>query len=145
MSDILDYDKTIIGTLHHIEDILVKFALQNYAAAGAVFLAYFTAKLPLRFAAPVVVVLGLVFIWAIWYNVERYKLFWKMHRVVRDDWLAEQTQLRGKFRTEVDCEKYLTTKTLPGVTFIPLLVINSLPALAAVALVIVRLTGIKLG
>lgn len=26
MSDALDYDKSIIETIHHIEDILVKFA-----------------------------------------------------------------------------------------------------------------------
>jgi hypothetical protein len=47
MSEILDYDKTIFKTIHHIEDINVKFALQNYAAAGAVFAAYFAEKIPL--------------------------------------------------------------------------------------------------
>ena len=139
MSDVLDYDKTIIETLHHIEDVLVKFALQNYAAAGGVFLAFFAAKLPLRVAAPTVVVLGLVFIWAIWSNVERYKLFWKMHRIVRDDWLAGQSQLRTAFRADADCERYVTTRTLPSLTFVPMYVVNVLPALAAVVLVILRI------
>jgi hypothetical protein len=36
MSDALDYDKAIVESIHHVEDILVKFALLNYAAASAV-------------------------------------------------------------------------------------------------------------
>src|SRR3954462_15341555 len=68
MSDVLEYDKTIIESIHHIEEILVKFALQNYAAAGAVILAYYTADVPIKAAGPAVIVLGLVFTWAIWSN-----------------------------------------------------------------------------
>ena len=63
MSDVLEYDKTIIESIHHIEEILVKFALQNYAAAGAVILAYYTADVPIKAAGPAVIVLGLVFTW----------------------------------------------------------------------------------
>jgi hypothetical protein len=135
MSDLLEYDKTIVDSIHHVEDILVKFALQNYAAAGAVILAYYTAKINIKIAAPAVIVLGLVFTWAIWSNVQRYALLWKMHGVVRDRWLTSQSELREAFRGEPDCETYLNTRKLPGRTFIPLYVINLLPAaLAAVAL-----------
>ena len=34
MSDLLKYDKTIFDSIHHGKDILVTFALQNYAAVG---------------------------------------------------------------------------------------------------------------
>jgi hypothetical protein len=61
MSDALDYDKLVLEQLRHIEDINVKFSLQNYAATGAVFLAHFTGKLPPKFAAPVIIALALVF------------------------------------------------------------------------------------
>ena len=37
MADALDYDSAVIRSIHHIEDVCVKFALQNYASAGAVF------------------------------------------------------------------------------------------------------------
>jgi hypothetical protein len=34
MSDLLKYDETIVDSIHHGKDILVTFALQNYAAVG---------------------------------------------------------------------------------------------------------------
>jgi hypothetical protein len=37
--------------------------LQNYAAAGAVILAYYTSKINIKVAAPAVIVLGFVFTW----------------------------------------------------------------------------------
>ena len=139
MSDILNYDKSILESLRHIEDIMVKFALQNYAAAGAVFLAYVTVKVPFRYAALMVFVLSAVFTCAIWANIRRYRLLWKLHRIARDNWLAEQTALRNAFRADADCETYLTTTTLPLHFFLPVTVINLLPAVTAVLVVIWRL------
>lgn len=139
MSDVLDYDATIIKTLHHIEEILMKFAIQNYAATGAVFFAFFSKNLPLRVAAPVVVVVTLVFMWAMWGNVKRYSLFWKIHRCARDGWLAGESSLRTALSRHADCEKYLALEELDRKFFIPLYVVNVLPALAAVALVLLRL------
>jgi hypothetical protein len=55
MDNLFAYYKSIIENIHHVEDILVKFALQNYAVAGAVFVAFFANILPLRVAAPAVV------------------------------------------------------------------------------------------
>jgi hypothetical protein len=132
MSDALDYDKLVLDQLRHIEDVNVKFALQNYAAAGAVFLAYFTAKLPLRITVLVVVGLALVFTGAICFNVARYKLFWKLHRIARDHWFAAgQSKLRGELGADPKCEEYLTTKTLSNWAFAPTVIINLLPAVAA--------------
>jgi hypothetical protein len=134
MSDALDYDKSIIETIHHIEDILVRFALQNYAAAGAVFLAYFTQKMSLRMAAAVIVGLGVVFTLAIWANIARYRLFWKLHRIARDNWLAGQSVLRQAYRADAECEKYLRLRALPPTAFLPVIIINLVPAAGAVLL-----------
>ena len=134
MSDALDYDKSIIETIHHVEDILVRFALQNYAAAGAVFLAYFTQKMSLRMAAAVIVGLGVVFTLAIWANIARYRLFWKLHRIARDNWLAGQSVLRQAYRADAECEKYLRLRALPLTAFLPVIIINLVPAAGAVLL-----------
>jgi hypothetical protein len=134
MSDALDYDKSIIDTIHHIEDILVRFALQNYAAAGAVFLAYFTQKMSLRMAAAVIVGLGVVFTLAIWANIVRYRLFWKLHRIARDNWLAGQSVLHQAYRADAECEKYLRLRALPLTAFLPVIIINVVPAAGAVLL-----------
>jgi hypothetical protein len=134
MSEVLDYDKTILETIRHIEDICVKFALQNYAASGAVFLAYYAGKMPLKVTVWVVVLLSLIFTWAICTNILRYRVLWKLHRVARDNWLATQTALREQFRADTDCQKYLTMTTLPPLAFLPVVVINLLPAIAAVVL-----------
>ena len=74
MSELFDYGKSIVDLLKHIEDILVKYSLQNYASAGAVFLAHYTAKLPLAFAGLLVIALGLVYLLAIWANARRYAI-----------------------------------------------------------------------
>ena len=135
MSDVLHYDGLIVKTIHHIEDILVKFALQNYAAAGAVFAAYFTKNLPLPITVCVIIGLGVVFTWAICGNIARYSLFWKMHRIARDNWLAGQTKLLEAYKNDLECRKYLETETLPPPTFYPVIVINALPSLAALLLI----------
>jgi hypothetical protein len=134
MSDVIDYDKSIIKTLHHIEEVLVKFALQNYASAGAVFLAYFSGHLSLKMSTAVVVGLGIVFAIAIGVNITRYRLLWRLHRVARDTWLAGQSPLREAYRKDKECEDYLSQKELPYITCLPVIIINLVPALAALLL-----------
>ena len=134
MSDVLDYDKSIIETIRHIEDITTKFALQNYAASGGVFAAYFTKNMSLPMTAVVVVGLSMVFTLAIWFNIRRYRLYWKMHRIARDTWLAEQSALREAYSANKACKKYLKLQALPFYAFWPVIVINLLPAVAAVLL-----------
>ena len=134
MSDALDYYELLLKGLLHIEDILVKFALQNYAAAGAVFLAYFTNKMPLGITVLVVIGLGLVFGWAMWKNIERYVLLWKLHRITRDNWLNGQSDLRKELVADKQCEDYLNIKEFSPYTFSPVMIINLLPAAAAILL-----------
>jgi hypothetical protein len=113
--------------------------LQNYVAAGVLFLAYFTAQIPLGVVALAVVGLGLIFAWAIWSNIKRYKMLWQLHRITRDHWIAGQPGLSAAFDNDPDCKKYLDSKAFSPRTFLPVIIINSLPALAAVLLVFWRL------
>jgi hypothetical protein len=137
VSELLDYDETLLSSLHHIENILVKFALQNYVSAGAVFLAAFTGSVPNWVAAIVVIVLAVLFIWAILNNTLRYNVLWKMHRVARDKWLATQTALDQSLRDDPDITRYLGIHALPRTNFVPLILANFLPALAAGLLLLV--------
>jgi hypothetical protein len=134
LSEVRDYDDALLQTIRHIEDINVKFALQNYAAAGAVFVAYYAGKMPLKITAWVVVVLSLIFTWAICSNIVRYSLFWKMHRIARNHWLASQSELSEAFRRDPACENYLRMTALPRRVFFPVVVISLLPAIAAIIL-----------
>jgi hypothetical protein len=94
--------------------------LPNYAAAGAVILAYHTVKVPLKAAAPVVIVPGLVFTWAIWSNVQRYSLLWKIHQIARNHWLNGESPLSDLLNNDTECKAYLATNELPAETFLPL-------------------------
>jgi hypothetical protein len=97
MSDVLDYDKSIIGMLQHIENVLVTYSLQNYATAGAVFVVYYTQKdVPRWVSVTAIIVLGAVFLLAIIANAYRYTVIYRMHKIIRDRWLlTEQTELRN--------------------------------------------------
>jgi hypothetical protein len=100
----LDYDKLLLETIRHIEDINVKFALQNYAAAGAIFLAHYTGHITsVTLTALAVVGVSLVFTVAICFNLRRYDLFWCMHRITRDSWLTD-LPLRQALRSDQKCE-----------------------------------------
>src|SRR5262245_10936714 len=45
--DVTDYHGQLLEQLRHVEDNINKFAIQNYAASGAVVLAYLADKAPL--------------------------------------------------------------------------------------------------
>jgi hypothetical protein len=85
-------------------------------------------------AAAVIVGLGVVFTLAIWANIARYRLFWKLHRIARDNWLAGQSVLRQAYRADAECEKYLRLRALPPTAFLPVIIINLVPAAGAVLL-----------
>jgi len=53
--------------------------------------------------------------------------------------VAGQTSLRTALGRDKECEKYLAAEALPRLAFVPLYAVNVLPAVAAVALVILRL------
>ena len=131
MSELLYYDNHLVEALKHIEDIQVKFSLQNYASAGAVYPTHFTAiKLDIGTIAFLVLVLGLVFLCAICSNYYRYKRLYDIHRIVRGRWLNEQKELRNALFSDAKLKEFLTTP-LSFRSFLPMFVINALPALSA--------------
>jgi hypothetical protein len=134
MSEIRDYDDGLVKTILHIEDINTRFALQNYAAAGAVFLAYFTEKIPNGLATLAIVVISIVFTSVISLNARRHRFFWKMHRIARDCWLAGETSLANALRADTECRQYLEATTLPWSAYFPVIITNLLPAFAALLL-----------
>jgi hypothetical protein len=134
MADALDYDNALIRSIHHIEDICVKFALQNYASAGAVFVAYFTDKISLGTSVLVVIGLAAVFTIAIGFNIARYSLFWRLHRIARNTWLQGQSALRDALFADAECQRYLKMEKIPLIAFVPVVIINLLPAVAALVL-----------
>jgi hypothetical protein len=62
--DVTDYHGQLLEQLRHVEDNINKFAIQNYAASGAVVLAYLADKAPLWATIIIVALLNINF--AIW-------------------------------------------------------------------------------
>jgi len=141
MSDLLEYDKSIVETLHHIEDVLVKFSLQSYASVGVVLLSYYTTdKMPRVIAPLLAIVLGCVFLWAIWFNLRRYTVIFRMHQIARNQWFQkEQKKLRDALYADVHCHKTLTTPVRFWEYNWPLMLINFLPIVAAFIQLVIHL------
>jgi hypothetical protein len=132
MSELLDYDKEILTNVRHIEDVLVKFSLQNYASAGAVWLAYYSpANLSITIASWAVLVIGVVFLIAIGYNVYRYQRLFRIHKITRDLWLKQQGELQKALLADPPSEKYLA-HSFQLLDFYPVYLINLLPAASAI-------------
>ena len=63
--DVTDYLGQLLEQLRHVEDNINKFAIQNYAASGAVVLAYLADKAPLWATIIIVALLNINFAVAI--------------------------------------------------------------------------------
>jgi hypothetical protein len=126
-----NYDGRLLDQMNRIQDRIERYALQNYAAAGAVFVAYFTGSIPIHAAAAAVIVLGLNFIIAIGVNIYGLRVLWKMHRIALDRWFEEKTELReALIKGNDDINKLLATKSLSLTHFLPVIIANLLPAIA---------------
>jgi hypothetical protein len=87
MSELLDYDNMIVKHLEHIENRIERFSLQNYAAAGAVFLAHFgTNEVPPSLVKGTIIALGVVF------TVARRPVF---HRGARQAQAGQSAEPQG--------------------------------------------------
>src|SRR5215471_11548481 len=67
--DVTDYHGQLLEQLRHVEDTINKFAIQNYAASGAVVLAYLADKAPLWATIIIVALLNIKFAIAIFVQV----------------------------------------------------------------------------
>ncbi len=128
--DAFNYDGRLLEQINRLQDRIQKFALQNYAAAGAVFLAYFTEKIPIVPAAAAIIVLGLNFTIAIGFNVLNLRKLWKMHRITLDRWFQARRELREALGKDNEIEKLLTTQSMSFWHFLPVIIANLLPAIA---------------
>ena len=72
--------------------------LKNYAASGAVVLAYFADKAPLWATIIIVALLNINFAIAIFVQVARVHKLFTMHCIVRNFWLANQPELLKKLQ-----------------------------------------------
>jgi hypothetical protein len=82
--DITDYHGQLLEQLRHVEDNINKFAIQNYAASGAVVLAYLADKAPLWATIIIVALLNINFAITIFVQATRVHKLFTMHCIVRN-------------------------------------------------------------
>jgi hypothetical protein len=127
--DVTDYLGQLLEQLRHVEDNINKFAIQNYAASGAVVLAYLADKAPLWAPIIIVALLNINFAIAIFVQATRVDKLFTMHCIVRDFWLENQPALLSKLRANKASSEVLATTTFPRWVAIVILLAQFLPIL----------------
>src|SRR5215831_3991381 len=127
--DVTDYHGQLLEQLRHVEDTINKFAIQNYAASGAVVLAYLADKAPLWATIIIVALLNINFAIAIFVQAARLDKLFTMHCIVRDFWLENRPALLSKLRANKTSSEVLATTTLPRWVAIVILLAQFLPIL----------------
>jgi hypothetical protein len=121
--EVFDYGAKLIEQLGRVEETITKFALQNYAACGAVLLAYFTEKLPFIAAALAVYALSWNFAMAIAHQAYRVRCLYAMHRTAQECWLTGKSrwQLNDALRADPECALVLTERQSTAGQFLRML------------------------
>src|SRR5215467_10174296 len=127
--DVTDYHGQLLEQLRHVEDTINKFAIQNYAASGAVVLAYLADKAPLWATIIIVALLNINFAIAIFVQVARVHKLFTMHCIVRDFWLDNRPELLRRLQANSVSNEVLATTTLPRWAAIVILLAQFLPIL----------------
>src|SRR5262249_11907242 len=91
--DVTDYHGQLLEQLRYVEDTINKFAIQNYAASGAVALAYLADKAPLWATIIIVALLNISFAIAIFFRLGRVHKLFTMHCIVGNFWLDNRPEL----------------------------------------------------
>lgn len=112
-NDVTDYHGQLLEQLRHVEDNINKFAIQNYAASGAVVLAYLADKAPLWAAIIIVALLNINFAIAICVQAVRVHKLFTMHCIVRNFWLANQPELLKRLQENKTSSRVLASTTFP--------------------------------
>jgi hypothetical protein len=108
-----DYHGQLLEQLRHVEDNINKFAMQNYAASGAVVLAYLADKAPLWATIVMVALLNVNFAIAIFVQVVRTHKLFTMHCIVRNFWLDGQPELLRRLQANSISKEVLKRTTFP--------------------------------
>jgi hypothetical protein len=127
--DVTDYHGQLLEQLRHVEDNINKFAIQNYAASGAVVLAYLADKAPLWATIIIVALLNINFAIAIFVQVARVHKLFTMHCIVRNFWLDNRPELLRRLQANSVSNEVLATTTLPRWAAIVILLAQFLPIL----------------
>src|SRR5215470_14897922 len=109
--DVTDYLGQLLEQLRHVEDNINKFAIQNYAASGAVVLAYLADKAPLWATIIIVALLNINFAIAIFVQVARVHKLFTMHCIVRNFWLDNRPELLRRLQANTISNEVLATTT----------------------------------
>jgi hypothetical protein len=127
--DVTDYHGQLLEQLRHVEDNINKFAIQNYAASGAVVLAYLADKAPLWATFIIVALLNINFAIAIFVQVARVHKLFTMHCIVRNFWLDNRPELLRRLQANSVSSEVLATTTFPRWVAIVVLLAQFLPIL----------------
>ena len=103
--------------------------LKNYAASGAVVLAYFADKAPLWATIIIVALLNINFAIAIFVQVARVHKLFAMHCIVRNFWLDNWPELLRRLQANSVSSEVLATTTFPRWVTIVILLAQFLPIL----------------
>jgi len=126
--DVTDYHGQLLEQLRHVEDTINKFTIQNYAASGAVVLAYLADKAPLC-TIIIVALLNINFAIAIFVQVARVRKLFTMHCIVRNFWLDNRPELLRRLQANSVSSEVLATTTFPRWLPIVILLAQFLPLL----------------
>jgi hypothetical protein len=94
--DVTDYHGQLLEQLRHVEGNII----QNYAASGAVVLAYLADKAPLWATIIIVALLNINFAIAIFVHVARVHKLFTMLCVVRNFWLDTRPELLRRLQAD---------------------------------------------
>jgi hypothetical protein len=147
--DPLEYDKLLLTQLNHISDRITNFAITNYAASGAILLAYFTSKLPALLIFLVVLLVNVNFTTAIIKNNLLMKNLYQGHIIARNAWFENKSktdlyQLLKDSGLLSDMRTLTSTKLIKQLDFSPVVISNLIPAFGALMLLVVDLAKVHL-
>ena len=138
--DIFDFDGRLLDALKQRLDTINSFAIQNYAACGAIAFFKFNSNntLPLWLAAAIVLLLCFNFVLAIAANLFVAKKLYAMHRVTQNCWFEGKSRAELRTALEEDGKGILDSKEFPrGYDFKhPSILANLVPAVGVLAILI---------
>jgi hypothetical protein len=139
--ELLEYDGLLLSQLGRMEDTINKFAIQNYAAAGAVLAAHLTfgqEKFPGWLTVVVVLLLGLNFALALGRYLWRFKVLYGIHRTIVDCWFHSKSRadLHACLRNDEVSRKFLDTRMTSSIEYWIIISGALIPALGATILLI---------
>jgi hypothetical protein len=123
--DVSGYHGQLLEQLRHVEDNINKFAIQNYAASGAVVLAYLADKAPLWATVIIVALLNINFAIA----CARVDKLFTMHCIVINFWLANRPELLKRLQANSVSNEVLASTTFPRWVSYMMLLAQFLPIL----------------